>query len=149
MGGESVLVARPQTFMNRSGEAVEGLLQWCGAAPPDLVVVCDDVAIDLGRLRVRPSGSDGGHRGLRSIIQSLGTQEFPRLRIGIRTPSVLRGDLAEEVLSPFLPEEMAAAEAQATRAADCVRVILERGVQAAMNLYNRRQPNDSQEPSAC
>jgi PTH1 family peptidyl-tRNA hydrolase len=144
-----VLVARPQTFMNRSGEAVEGLLRWCGVEPPDLLVVCDDVAIDLGRLRVRPSGSDGGHLGLRSIIQSLGTQDFPRLRIGIRTPSLLQGDLAREVLSPFLPEELKAAEEQASQAADCVRIILERGVQAAMNLFNRRQPSDPSAPSAC
>ena len=95
VAGESVLVARPQTFMNRSGEAVECLLRMCDATPADLLVVCDDVALDLGTLRVRPLGSDGGHRGLRSIIDRLGTEEFPRLRIGIRTTSLVQGDLAE------------------------------------------------------
>jgi PTH1 family peptidyl-tRNA hydrolase len=148
MSGEEVLVARPQTFMNRSGEAVQGLLRWCDADPGELLVVCDDVSIDLGRLRVRPSGGDGGHLGLRSIIRALETQEFPRIRIGIRTPSVLRGDLAQEVLSPFPPEEETAAREQASRASDCIRTLLERGVQTAMNLYNRRQANEPPAPSS-
>jgi PTH1 family peptidyl-tRNA hydrolase len=135
--------------MNRSGEAVECLLRKHDAVPSDLLVVCDDVAIELGRLRLRPSGSDGGHLGLRSIIECLGTEDFPRLRIGIRSPAALEGDLAEAVLSRFLPEEMEAAAGQATRAAECIRVILERGVQAAMNMYNRRQPEDPLDSSAC
>jgi len=139
VGGEAVVVARPQTFMNRSGDAVSSLLDWCGAEPGDLLVVCDDVAIDLGRIRVRASGSDGGHLGLRSVIRSVGTREFPRVRIGIRTPTLLDEDLAEAVLSPFSPEESELASRQTVRAAECLQVILERGVEAAMNLYNRKQ----------
>ena len=149
LAGQTVLVARPQTFMNRSGEAVACLLRLCSAGPSDLLVVCDDAAIELGCLRIRPSGSDGGHRGLRSIIESIGTEDFPRLRIGIRTPSVAQGDLAEQVLAPFPPGEIEAAMEQASRAAECIRVVLERGIQAAMNDFNRRQPNDPRESSVC
>ena len=145
LAGEDVVVAEPQTFMNRSGEAVECLLRAGGAEPSDLLVVCDDAAIDLGALRVRAAGSAGGHRGLESIIRALGTEDFPRLRIGIRTAPVLRGDLAERVLAPFSREEGEEAGRQAARAADCIRVVLELGVSAAMNRFNRRQPN---EPSA-
>lgn len=149
VAGEALLVARPQTYMNRSGEAVHCLLRLCGADPSDLLVVCDDAAIDLGSLRVRPSGSDGGHRGLRSIIECLGTEEFPRLRIGIRTTRVAEGDLSEQVLSPFLPGELEVAGEQASRAAQCIRVVLEQGIRAAMSAFNRRQPNDPRESSAC
>lgn len=145
LAGEVVVVAEPQTYMNRSGEAVECLLRACGAAPPDLLVVCDDAAIDLGAVRVRPAGSAGGHRGLESIISALGTEDFPRLRIGIRTAPVLNGDLADRVLAPFSREESEEAGRQAGRAAECIRVVLEQGIAAAMNRFNRRQPN---EPSA-
>ena len=147
--GEALLVARPRTYMNRSGESVRCLLALCGADPSDLLVVCDDAALDLGCLRVRSSGSDGGHRGLRSIIESLGTGDFPRLRIGIRTAAVAEGDLAEQVLSPFLPGEMETAAEQASRAAECIAVVLERGIRAAMNAFNRRQPKDPREDPAC
>ncbi len=149
VAGEAILVARPQTYMNRSGDAVGCLLRLCKAGPPDLLVVCDDAAIDLGNLRVRSSGSDGGHRGLRSIIECLGTEEFSRLRIGIRTSQVAEGDLYEEVLAPFLPGEREVAGQQALRAAQCIRVVLEQGIRAAMNAFNRRQPNDPPESSAC
>jgi PTH1 family peptidyl-tRNA hydrolase len=145
MAGEDVVVAEPQTYMNRSGEAVECLLRASGGGPSDLLVVCDDAAIDLGAVRVRRSGSAGGHRGLESIIAALGTEDFPRLRIGIRTAPVLSGDLAERVLAPFSREESEEAGRQAARAAECIRTVLEQGVAAAMNRFNRRQPN---EPSA-
>jgi PTH1 family peptidyl-tRNA hydrolase len=131
--------------MNRSGDAVECLLRASGAGPSDLLVVCDDVAIDLGAVRLRAAGSAGGHRGLESIVRALGTEDFPRLRIGIRTAPVLSGDLAERVLAPFTREESEEAGRQAVRAAECIRVVLEQGVSAAMNRFNRRQPN---EPSA-
>ena len=148
IAGEALLVGRPQTYMNRSGEAVHCLLELCDAGPSDLLVVCDDAALDLGTLRVRPSGSDGGHRGLRSVIEWLGTEDFPRLRIGIRTATLAQGNLAEEVLAPFLPGEMEAAGEQASRAAECIQIVLERGIRAAMNAFNRRQPTDARESSA-
>jgi peptidyl-tRNA hydrolase, PTH1 family len=145
LAGEDVVVAEPQTYMNRSGEAVECLLRASGAGSSDLLVVCDDAAIDLGAVRLRAAGSSGGHRGLESIVRALGTEDFPRLRIGIRTAPVLSRDLAERVLAPFTREESEEAGRQAARAAECIRVVLEQGVSAAMNRFNRRQPN---EPSA-
>jgi PTH1 family peptidyl-tRNA hydrolase len=146
MGALEMMVAKPLTFMNASGEAVACLLERSGASPTELLVVCDDVAIDLGALRVRAGGSDGGHRGLRSIAQHVGTEDFPRLRIGIRTPSAGLEELAEHVLSPFAAGEQEAVEEQIRRAAECIQSVLGQGVSRAMNRYNRRQPADPQDP---
>jgi peptidyl-tRNA hydrolase, PTH1 family len=142
-----VLVAQPQTFMNLSGEAVSCLMERCQAPSTDILVVCDDVAIDLGNLRVRATGSDGGHRGLRSIAQHIGTEEFPRLRIGIRTGSAGREDLSEHVLSRFGPGEQEAVEEQIQRAAECIQMVLQHGISRAMNRYNRKQAEDPQDPT--
>ena len=103
-------------------------------------------AIALGSLRVRPSGSDGGHRGLRSIHEALGTADFARIRIGIRTAPVAGGDLAQEVLAPFSSEEREIVSRLVEQAADCIDLILEKGVVAAMNRFNRRQPRDPDGP---
>jgi PTH1 family peptidyl-tRNA hydrolase len=143
-----LLVARPETYMNRSGEAVRALLGEFRSEPADLVVVCDDAALDRGLLRVRSGGSDGGHRGLRSIIESLGTEQFARLRLGFRTAGLGGRDLAEEVLAPFTPAEREVARELARTAAQCLDVILEQGLQVAMNRYNRRQPRDPEDPAA-
>jgi len=148
VGTEAVLVAKPETYMNLSGEAVSCLLKRSAAAPSDLLVVCDDIAIDLGSIRVRPSGRDGGHRGLRSIIEALQTEDFGRVRIGIRTSAAEPGDLADHVLAPFATEEWAVASEQISRAAQCVQVVLEQGVRVAMNRFNRRQPRDPGHPAA-
>ena len=148
MGSLEVMVAEPQTFMNASGQAVACLLDRSGIPPTDLLVVCDDVAIDLGTLRVRARGSDGGHRGLRSIAQHLGSEDFPRLRIGIRTASAGLEDLAEHVLSPFGATQQEDVESQLRRAAECIQTVLEQGISHAMNRYNRRQPGDPQDPDA-
>ena len=144
--GEEILIAEPETYMNLSGEAVGCLVDACAASPSDLVVVCDDAAIALGSLRVRPSGSDGGHRGLRSIHEALGTADFARIRIGIRTAPVAGGDLAQEVLAPFSSEEREIVSRLIEQAADCIDLILEKGVVAAMNRFNRRQPRDPDGP---
>ena len=146
VGVSEVVVAKPQTFMNASGEAVACLLERTGALPTDLLVVCDDVAIDLGALRVRGRGSDGGHRGLRSIAEHVGSEIFPRLRIGIRTPAAGRDDLAEHVLSPFSRDEQAVVQEQIRRAAECIMTVVEQGLSHAMNRYNRRQASDPQDP---
>lgn len=148
VGASEVMLAKPQTFMNASGEAVVCLLERAGAVPSELLVVCDDVAIDLGALRVRPRGSDAGHRGLRSISGQLGTEDFPRLRIGIRTRASEREELAEHVLSPFGAGEREVVEQQIRRAAECIQAVLEQGIPQAMNRYNRRQPADVQDPDA-
>jgi PTH1 family peptidyl-tRNA hydrolase len=125
VGSVEVLVAKPQTYMNASGEAASCLAKRYGAAPEDLLIVFDDAAIDLGTIRLRPSGSDAGHRGMRSIVEMMLTEDIPRVRIGIRTAGTAREDLAGHVLSPFAPEEMERAEEQARRAAECIQMILE------------------------
>ena len=105
VAGERVLLAKPLTFMNRSGVAVERLLGLKGSGPGDLLVVLDEIALELGVLRIRERGSHGGHNGLRSIIEVLGTEELPRLRVGVgKDPS--QADLAGYLLSPFSEEEV-------------------------------------------
>jgi PTH1 family peptidyl-tRNA hydrolase len=105
--------------------------------PADLLVVCDDLALPLGRLRLRTKGSDGGHNGLRSIVERLGTTAFPRLRLGIG-PLPAGADQADFVLSPFRPKERKIAERMTARAADCVESCLRDGFDAAMGRFNTR-----------
>lgn len=133
IAGEQVLLAKPLTFMNLSGEAVGALVRRCKMDASDILVICDDVNLPLGRLRVRAKGSAGGHKGLLSIIRSLGTQEFPRIRIGIGSP---KGDTVDFVLGKFERAERGAARAAAGRAADAVEVILAVDITEAMNRFN-------------
>ncbi len=135
LAGEAALLAKPLTFMNRSGAAVERLLALHGGSPQDLLVVVDDVALELGRLRVRERGSHGGHNGLRSIIEVLGSEEFPRVRVGIRRGEV-QGDLAEYVLDAFPAEDVLVVQEAVERAADAVECVLREGSAAAMNRFN-------------
>jgi len=146
VGGVEILVAEPQTFMNASGESVACLMERTGASPAELLIVCDDVDIDLGALRVRAGGGDAGHRGLRSIAQEIGSQGFPRLRVGIRTSEPGRSVLAEHVLSEITSAQLAAAGDPIGRAAECIRVILLEGIPVAMNRFNRRQARHPADP---
>jgi peptidyl-tRNA hydrolase, PTH1 family len=123
-GGQERVLVKPLTFMNRSGVAVERLLAATGRGPEALVVVVDDVALPLGQIRVRPRGSHGGHNGLRSVADVLGSDEFARVRVGIRKGEVA-GDLA-------VVQEMVGT------AADAVECLLEEGTEAAMNRFNAR-----------
>lgn len=134
-----VVLAKPMTYMNRSGEATRALLQRYPLEPARLLVVVDDVALPPGKIRVRPSGSDGGHNGLESIIQCLGTQAFPRVRVGIGSPPP--GQMVEYVLSRFSPQEQPIIEEALQRAADAVEVAIAEGVQAAMNRFNAQNPS--------
>lgn len=132
-GGERVLLAKPQTFMNESGSAVSALVDRYGIRPEDLIVVYDDMDLPPGRIRIRKKGSSGGHRGMNSIIRSLGTTDFPRLRIGIG-----HGDEAvEHVLSRFSRKELALVRPALERAVDALEMIIKDGIEAAMNVYNR------------
>jgi PTH1 family peptidyl-tRNA hydrolase len=131
---ELVLLAKPLTFMNASGQAVGDLVRYFKIPPGDLLIVVDEAALPLGRLRLRRSGSAGGHNGLKSIIQHVGS-EFPRLRLGVGRGDP-KWDLADHVLSTFEPEERQVVEEAVVRAADCVEAFVELGVDAAMNRYN-------------
>ena len=135
--GQEVTLAKPRTFMNNSGEGVEYLLTRFGARPDNLLIVYDEMELPLGTLRLRPAGSDGGHNGIRSIIAAIHTQNFPRLRIGIGHPPP-GGDPVEHVLGRFADDETQAVADSITRAADAIDCLLEEGIDAAMNRFNRK-----------
>jgi peptidyl-tRNA hydrolase, PTH1 family len=134
-GAEPLLVAKPLTFMNRSGDAVAALARYFDIAPADLLVVVDEVALPFGKLRARARGSAGGHNGLKSIIERLGTQEFPRLRLGVGRGDSRR-DLADHVLSTFESGERAELETFIARAADAAEMFAVNGIGTVMNTYN-------------
>ena len=134
-GVDPLLLAKPLTFMNRSGEAVAGLARYYGVEPADLLVVYDDVDLPFGKLRARASGSAGTHNGMRSIVQSLGTVGFPRLRVGIGRGD-RRRDLADVVLSKFEPAERDQLESVITRAADAAEMFAAEDILKVMNTYN-------------
>jgi peptidyl-tRNA hydrolase, PTH1 family len=141
VGGEGALLVKPATFMNRSGVAVERLLAARGTAVSDLVVVLDDVALELGTLRVRERGTHGGHNGLRSLIEMLGSDELPRVRVGIRKGEV-HEDLAEYVLSEFPEEDVLVVQEMVGLAGDAVECLVRDGAVEAMNRFNgaRKEP---------
>jgi len=141
VGGESVLLVKPATFMNRSGVAVERLLAARGGGAGDLVAILDDVALDLGTLRIRERGSHGGHNGLRSLIEGVGSDEFARVRVGIRKGDA-QEDLAEYVLSEFPEDDVLVVQEMVGLAGDAVECLLREGAGEAMNRFNgaRKEP---------
>lgn len=136
------MLAKPLTFMNLSGAAIVGLLQFYKIEAADLLVIVDEVQLDTGRVRIRPDGSAGGHNGLKSTIASLGTDGFPRLRIGVGRGDTRR-DLADHVLARFEPDERSVIEDAIGRAADAAELFIADGVSAAMNRFNRKDDTSS------
>jgi len=134
-GVDPLLVAKPLTFMNNSGDAVAALARYYDVGASDLLIVVDEVALPFGRLRARARGSAGGHNGLKSVIARLGTTEFARLRLGIGRGDVRR-DLADHVLSRFEADEQPALEEFITRAADAAEMFAVDGIGKVMNTYN-------------
>jgi PTH1 family peptidyl-tRNA hydrolase len=139
-----VVIAKPLTFMNLSGQAIVGLLQFFKIALPDLLVVVDDANLELGRLRARAGGSAGGHNGLKSVIESLGTDEFARLRIGVGRGDARR-DLADHVLATFDPEERASVAEAVDRSADAADLFVAEGITPVMNRFNRKEEKEEKE----
>jgi PTH1 family peptidyl-tRNA hydrolase len=137
MGTEKVVLAEPQTYMNDSGRSVAALLKDSYASVADLIVLHDELDLAAGVVRVKTGGGHGGHNGLRSIIEYLGTADFVRVRIGIGRP-VPGMDTADYVLSPFFAEEREAAAAAVVTAAEAARVIVSQGVTTAMNQFNQK-----------
>ncbi len=135
-GVSSVLVMKPLTMMNLSGEAVADVARFYRIDPAAILVVADDVNLPLGRLRLRARGSAGGHNGFRSIIALLGTEEFPRLRIGVGRGDPRR-ELADHVLARFDEDEAADVDTSVARAADAVECFTAEGIEAAINRHNR------------
>lgn len=136
VAGRKVLLARPQTYMNLSGESVRATMRYYKLGIEDLVVIYDDLDLAFGRIRLRPDGGAGGHNGVKSIISSLGTQDFARVRVGIGRPS--RGDPMRYVLGRWTPEEWESLGAVLSLAADATLCVLESGLLTAMNEYNSR-----------
>ena len=134
-GDEPVMVAKPLTYMNNSGDAVAGLVRYFDVNHDDLFVVVDEAALPFGRLRARPRGSAGGHNGLKSIIERLGTTEFSRLRLGVGRGDGRR-DLADHVLARFERGEHADLETLITRAADAAEMFAAEGISKVMNAFN-------------
>jgi len=134
-GERPVLLAKPLTYMNRSGDVVAGLARYFDVPVSDLLVVVDEAALPFGRLRVRRGGSAGGHNGLKSIIAHLGTDQFPRLRVGVGRGDARR-DLSDHVLGRFESGESAELEEVITRAADAVEMFAAADIEQVMNTYN-------------
>jgi len=134
-----LILALPLTFMNLSGKAVGELLDKFDVGVGDMLVVCDDVNLPLGTLRIRPCGSAGGHNGLKSIISTLGRDDFSRLRIGVGRPQEQDVDLAEYVLSPFTKKEKLIFSQVVDDACDCCLLWLKEGVGCAMDNFNKRR----------
>lgn len=130
-----VHLTKPTTFMNDSGLAVSAILQETDIALQDIIVVVDDIHLDMGRIRIRRRGSDGGHNGLRSIISSVGSDDFPRLRLGVGHPNN-DSELIDHVLSDFDPGEKKAIEKSIRTAAEAVRCFWSEGIDQVMNRYN-------------
>ena len=135
---DAVLLAKPLTFMNASGEAVGDLLRYFKIEVADLLVIVDEVQLPLGKLRARARGSAGGHNGLKSVVAHLGA-EFPRLRVGVGRGDSQR-DLADHVLARFDPDEAAEVERMIARAADAAEMFVTSGIEAVMSAYNGGDP---------
>ena len=135
---ENAMLAKPLTFMNLSGGAIVDLLQFYKIDRGDLLVVVDDINIELARLRARPDGSAGGHNGLKSVIEQLGTEEFARMRIGVGRGDARR-DLADHVLAKFDRDERENVEAAVARAAEAIELFAAEGIGPVMNRFNRKE----------
>ena len=147
IAGHEVVLAKPETYMNLSGQSVSELVREYQAQPEeDLVLLYDELDLPFGSLRVRPWGRSAGHNGAESVIAALGTQEITRIRMGIG-PDYPVGDGAKYVLSQFKKSQLPVVDQVLDQAADAVRVILADGVQAAMNRFNRKAEEDRDEGS--
>ena len=136
LGGESVLLMKPQTYMNLSGEAVAEAAKFYKISPENVIVVCDDVSLPCGKLRFRTKGSAGGHNGLKSIISCLGSDAFPRLKIGVGSPPHPDYDMADWVLGVFRNQDAVDIAKAVSNAADAVECFIREGAERAMNKYN-------------
>ncbi len=138
--GKKVYLLKPLTYMNLSGRSVLQLSAYFRIPPQRIIVLFDDISLEPGRLRVRPSGSAGGHNGIKSIIGELGSQDFPRVKIGVGGKPHPDFDLADWVLSPFSSQEEKALSVSLKNGADAALTIMEQGVSAAANAYNGSHP---------
>lgn len=135
IGDKKVLLVKPQTFMNLSGESIREIIDWYKLPPGNIIIIYDDVDLSTGRIRIRPGGSSGTHNGMKSVIYQIQSDEFPRIRIGIGKPPD-GWDIADYVLGRFSTEEREIVSVSVLKAADAAVDILTAGVEHAMNRYN-------------
>lgn len=135
IGSEKVILVKPQTFMNLSGVCVAGLADYYSLDISDVLIIYDDVSLDIGKIRIRPNGSAGGHNGIKNLINELGTQDFQRIRVGVGKKP-MHYDLADWVLGHFKKDEREIMYKSVGLAAEAVESILDRGIGFAMNMYN-------------
>lgn len=136
IGGKKVLLMKPQTFMNLSGDAIVQAANFYKVPPERVIVVSDETALPIGKLRIRRGGSAGGHNGLKSVIARLGTDQFPRIRLGVGDKPHPDYDMADWVLSAFKGQDAADMELVAKKAADAVECYITEGADRAMNKFN-------------
>ena len=136
LGGQKVLLMKPVTYMNLSGEAVGEAARFYKLPPERVLVISDDVSLPLGKLRIRKGGSAGGHNGLKSIIQHLGTDQFPRIKVGVGQKPHPDYDMADWVLSKFAGEDLKTITEAIRKAADAVECLIQEGPDKAMNRFN-------------
>ena len=137
--GKKIILAKPQTYMNLSGEAVNAILNWYKLEPADMLVIYDDVDLPCGRLRLRPGGGTGGHRGLENIIVTVGEDQFPRIRIGLGKPAVAGFPTADFVLGRVSEEEAVLLREAIDLAVEAIHCIVREGFNQTMNQYNRKK----------
>ncbi len=136
--GTKVIIAQPLTYMNLSGESVRAMMDFYKVTPQEIIVIYDDVSLDVGQLRIRKQGSAGGHNGIKSIIAHLGTNEFPRIKVGVGDKPK-DWDLADYVLSRFQKDEEPIIRDALKDISDACKMVITEGIEAAMNLYNRKK----------
>nr|WP_295678122.1 aminoacyl-tRNA hydrolase [uncultured Lachnoclostridium sp.] len=140
IGGEKVILAKPQTFMNLSGESVRELIDFYKVTKEEIIVIYDDISLDVGQLRIRTKGSAGGHNGIKNIIAHLGSDEFCRIKIGVGDKP-RNWDLADYVLARFPKEEEPVVRDALAKASKACETIITEGTQVAMNFYNKKETN--------
>lgn len=136
IGGEKVVLVKPQTFMNLSGECIRDFKNWYKVENDQIIIIYDDISLPLGKMRIRPKGSAGGHNGIKSIIYQTGSEVFPRIKIGVGSPENPDFDLADYVLGHFSKGEIEVLVPVAVKAAEAVAEIIKNGTEKAMSVYN-------------
>ena len=136
IGSEKVILAKPQTYMNLSGESIRDIAEFYKIDPENVIIICDDISLPLGKIRIRPKGTDGGHNGLKSIIYQLCSDQFTRIRVGVGAPTHKDYNLADYVLGKFSPDEIKVLTPILKSMEEIVSCIIRNSCQDAMNKYN-------------
>ena len=136
IGGEKVIISKPQTYMNNSGESIREMAVFYKIPPENIIIIHDDISLEPGRIRIRPQGSDGGHNGLKSIIYQLNSDKFIRIKMGVGSPPHKDYDLADFVLGRFSKDEIPVMDEEIKKVCMAVECIIKDGVSKAMNMYN-------------